>query len=511
VQKRGGFAPEGVESTVPGAKTGWFCTGAEKETIGIGAVKAKDWKKVCIFVRMKRLAYIFCLAAAVAAACTKQEIIPAAGAGPNSGSSNSQGSGSQNGTDIPRLIPVLPESGNVPEVRITVTDKNWKTLLDAFNKNNNTQEYIPADIEYKDGTQVQKVTGAGLRLKGNTSRRYPGEAGNLNHVHFGLHFSEYTEGQKLLGTSRLDLKWFKDDPSYCREVFCYDLFHRAGVWTAISSGYTRLWITVGGKETYMGVYELMEHVKGDYLKRRQSAFGGRDGHLWKARWGANLRDPNAWMGADDNKNDYTYELKSDETDFTAAKAELQEFIKNLNGKSGEAFYAWAQQAMDVELLLKTYAVNVAVGMWDDYWNNTNNYYFYFNPEGKFFFIPYDYDNTLGTSLNCGVQSDAGRQNPLKWGSSDNPLISKLLGKPEWKALYVSYLKELCSGELKAEIAISRIKGWHKAISPYVSNDTGEDMKIEDRPASWGNHKEYRILSDGSNCFFSVKASAVNSL
>ena len=57
--------------------------------------------------------------------------------------------------------------------------------------------------------------------------------------------------------------------------------------------------------------------------------------------------------------------------------------------------------------------------------------------------------------------------------------------------------------MKAETAISRIKGWHKAISPYVSNDTGEDMIIEDRPASWGNHKEYRILSDGSNCFFSV--------
>ncbi|MBR4735422.1 MAG: CotH kinase family protein [Bacteroidales bacterium] len=462
---------------------------------------------------MKRVLCI--LAVVLAAACSKPEIIPEEGPQETeSGSQDTgQGSGDQ-GTqkdDNTRLIPVLPYSGNVPEVRITVTEKDWKALLDAFNKNNNTQDYIPVDVQYKDGSQTEEVRKAGLRLKGNTSRRYPGEAGNLNHVHFGLHFSEYVEDQKLLGTSRLDLKWFKDDPAYCREVFCYDLFQRAGVWTAITAGYTRLWVKIGNKETYMGVYELMEHVKGDYIKRRQNHFGGKGGHLWKARWGANLKDPNAWMGADDNKSDYTYELKSTEADFPAAKVQLQEFIRNLNGKSGDDFFTWAAQAMDVELLLKTYAVNVVVGMWDDYWNNTNNYYFYFNPAGKFFFIPYDYDNTLGTSHNCGAQDDAGRQNPLKWGSSDNPLIVKLLQKPEWKALYVSFLKELCAGDFNAEASMARIKGWHQVIGPYVSNDTGEDMVIKDRPASWGNHGEYRILSSGSNNFFTVKAATVGAL
>ena len=261
----------------------------------------------------------------------------------------------------------------------------------------------------------------------------------------------------------------------------------------------------------MGVYELMEHVKGDYIKRRQNAFGGKGGHLWKARYGANFKDANAWMGADDNKTDYTYELKSDGTDFQAAKTQLQTFIKNLNDKSGEDFYKWADQAMDVPLLLRTYAVNVAVGMWDDYWNNTNNFYFYFNPVGKFFFIPYDYDNTIGTSLNCGVQNDSGRQDPLHWGSDDNPLIVKLLKKPEWKALYVSYLKELCAGDFKADVAMERIKGWHQVIGQHVSNDTGEDMEIKDRPAGRGNHGEYRILQDGSNNFFKVKAGVVNAL
>ena len=73
------------------------------------------------------------------------------------------------------------------------------------------------------------------------------------------------------------------------------------------------------------------------------------------------------------------------------------------------------------------------------------------------------------------------------------------------------MKELCAGDFKADVAAARIKEWHKVIGPYVSNDTGEDMEIKDRPAPWGNHGEYRILSEDGNNFFSVKASVINAL
>lgn len=467
---------------------------------------------------MKRF-WCFILLMVLAAACSKPELLPQKDSRGQADIQGGSGSGQEPGEQgsggaatIDRLIPVLPANGTVPEIHIKTTEASWNALLNYYNKDNKTQEYIPADIYYSDGTTKETVLGAGLRLKGNTSRRHPGEAGNLHHVHFGLHFSEYTKGSKMLGVSRLDLKWFHDDPAYCREIYCYDLFHRYGIWTAISSGYTRLWIQIGDRpETYMGVYELMEHVRGDYIRRRSELFGGSEGHLWKARWGADMKKADAWMGADDNKNEYTYELKSDETDFAAAKSQLQDFIRNLNNLSGEAFYTWAANAMDVEFLLKTYAVNVVVGMWDDYWNNSNNYYFYFNPEGKFFFIPYDYDNTLGTSKDCGVISDSGTKDPLKWGHQSYPLLMKILGKAEWKAYYISCLKELCAGDFNANVSAQRIRGWQEVIAPYVSNDTGEDMVIQDRPASWSNRGNYRLLELGSNNFFATKASKVNAL
>ena len=168
----------------------------------------------------------------------------------------------------------------------------------------------------------------------------------------------------------------------------------------------------------------------------------------------------------------------------------------------------------MELLLKTYAVNVVVGMWDDHWNNANNFYVYFNSTDKFnyqfFFIPYDYDNTLGTSLDCGAQSDAGRQDPYNWG--DNGLLmERLMRFEEFREIYKNALMELVAPEnnlFYVDASIARIEAWQAKIQSYISNDTGEDMSLEDIPASWGNHHEYRLLERGANNFFEVKTQSI---
>lgn len=166
--------------------------------------------------------------------------------------------------------------------------------------------------------------------------------------------------------------------------------------------------------------------------------------------------------------------------------------------------------MDVNLFLKTYAVNVMVGMWDDYWNNSNNFYFYFDAAGKFYFIPYDYDNTLGTSL---LMTDSGIQNPLTWGKSDqNPLVSKVLSIPEYKTQYVKYLNDLIDKKYDLfylDYSQQRIQKWQNMIAAHVSNDTGEDMSIIDVPASWGNCGFYRLRGNSStDNYFVRKASSI---
>ena len=413
----------------------------------------------------------------------------------------------------------------VPEIHVSVSQDEWNRLLKAYDANHNTQEFVHCDVRYVKGNVETVVRNAGLRLKGNTSRKRPegndGQMHNANHpnwhhCHFGLDLHQYEKDpdHTLRGLRRMDLKWFKDDPAYVREVYCYDLFRRFGVWTAVRDVYARLWIRVGsGQEAYFGVYGMLEHIDKNYVRSRLDGFGHKGGNLWKCRYPADLRKTDADMGVDDNRHDHTYELKTNTEDgFDTAKAQLQHFIRNLNSLSGVEFNTWIASVMDVDLFLKTLAVNVAVGMWDDYWNNANNYYLYFDQaqgtDYHVFFIPYDYDNTLGTTGRCGVQSDAGRQDPYAWGSSSQPLTTKILQNTGWKAKYKQYLKDLCDGPFSMESSQARIGIWQAVARPYVTNDTGEDMSISDRPASWSNHGEYRLMDKGNNNYFRVKAASV---
>ena len=272
-------------------------------------------------------------------------------------------------------------------------------------------------------------------------------------------------------------------------------------------------------------------MKDSYLRSRVEAgkYTTEDGFLWKASYGANL-SPNTMtdnnMGVEvaalnpAQSEAYMYDLKTKKKKLTEAREQLKSFVNDMNVlKSGSVeLKAYLESRVDVDLFLRAYAVNVAVGMWDDYWCNMNNYYFYFDND-KFIFIPYDYDNTLGTS---NIMENSGTHDPFNWGSlgGDRVLMRKVMSIPEYKAQYVAYLKELASNSeyFEYEGSLARIRAWHNMIGEYVSNDTGEDMAIEDRPASWGNCHFYRLFSgndqggrNGEANFFKTKIRIINQL
>ncbi len=424
----------------------------------------------------------------------------------------------------------------LPEIHIEVSLDQWNQLLDAYDRDSNTNEYVHCDVKFESKGETHDFVDAGLRLRGNTSRRRPeGNGGedhrtdntDWHHCHFMLNLHKYQkdDAHELHNVRKLHLKWFKDDRAYCRELYCFDLFRRFGIWTATYSSYCRLWIHVEGdsKPAYYGVYSMIEAIDDKYVKKRKDLFGDHKHNLWKCRWGATLNYNdihNAWMGYDDDSgNSYVYELKSNIENYNAAREQLIEFTRNLTQRTGQDFHDWIAKVCDVRLLLRTYAANVVVGMWDDYWNNSNNFYIYFNSSDKdnykFFFIPYDYDNTLGTSNYCGVQSDSGRQSPLQWGDTGRcPLIGKLLEFDDYRAIYIEALHELCAQEnglFHYSSSIPRIQAWHDMIRDCVVNDTEEDCEIKDRPAGWGNQYDYRILDASSSMnFFKVKAESIPS-
>ncbi len=422
----------------------------------------------------------------------------------------------------------------LPEIHIKVTEQQWNELLKEYDRDSQTTHYIHCDAEFASKGEKHIFEDSGLRLRGNTSRRRPegngGEEHKRNnadwhHCHFTLNIHKYQkdDDHELRSVRKFYLKWHKDDRAYCRELYCYDLFRRFGVWTAPYSSYCRLWIEVEGdaQPAYYGVYELIEAVDDKYVKRRKDLYGSHKHNLWKCRSGADLNYNNirncSIFYDDESGANYSYELKSNMENFEEAKEQLIEFSRKLTQLQGQEFHDWIASVCDVELLLRTYAVNVVVGMWDDYWNNNNNFYIYFNSSDKndykFFFIPFDYDNTLGTSNYCGVQSDAGRHDPLNWGDTNrSPLIGKILKFDDYRKIYVDALNELIDPNKDLfyyKASIARINGWHSLIRQYVDNDTDEDCEIKDRPAGWSNISDYRILDANSSMnFFKVKASSI---
>lgn len=402
----------------------------------------------------------------------------------------------------------------VPVITLTFTEVEWNKLLTNFDLNPKNEKKVVSAFTYTLDGQTTQLNNIGLKLKGNTSRRRPeGSTGqphnsanpDWHHCHFSLDFAKNIPTQRFAGREKIALKWFKDDANYVREVYSYDLFRRFGIWTAPRASYCRLNIKVGNTVmAYYGVYAMIESVDEDFIAARQNHWGSGIGDMWKGGWDDHGNNANfvstQSIGVEDVTLDpatsqfFAYDLKTNKDNLASARANLLQFIADLNTKTGAEFNSWIATKMDIPLFLRTYATNVMLGMWDDYWGNGNNFYFYFAPNGKAYFIPYDYDNTLGTSL---LMANSGTQNPLQWGADARPLITKILANPIYQNIYKQAIDRLLDPSFDyfhASRSMPRIQAWQNKIGPYVSNDTGEDMSLQDAPAFWGNQPNYRLLS-----------------
>lgn len=472
------------------------------------------------------------------------------------------------------------------ETTIVIRRSEWNKLCNDyryFYKNENcvhAQNYIYE----KDGMKWD-IKDVGFRLRGNTSRYCPQgldngrEQGQMNQdwngtyydtegvpndryrqTHFKIDFEEFAgddEEVKMSGCMKgVNLK--RMDASCTREIFCYDLFHRYGIWTAPRASHTRVLIkfiedienpeaTEPTTTVNFGVYEMFEDVNKQLLKARsqgeieaQNAWKNNKGNLWKCSNDLTLRHSGE-MGVEDiriiragetqpsdmKKNgreddyrvgyvwkNYSLDLKTNKDDFASAASEFLNFINELNalpvaGDENDTtaintikdFY---EKWFDVDFFLKTYAVNILCGMDDDYWGNANNYYLYFDTgskgSGKVYFIPFDYDNTLG----CSIKEGGFEHDPFDWGrGADRPLMDRLFMVPEYKEKFAKLLKEVSDkdSEWNFEKCSARFLAWKDMVSPYLNSP---DITGRQGVTSWGDYTwqpgGYSLTNESNNIF-----------
>ncbi|HWV16820.1 MAG TPA: PKD domain-containing protein [Cellvibrio sp.] len=425
-------------------------------------------------------------------------------------------------------VAVLPSSADyqyvfdinaLPEISIEISPAQWNVLLSST-KLVRPKAQITSFTFTKNGIS-ETVTNIGVKMSGNTSFVNP-ETGTSHCVNcadwvqanFNFDFTAFVGTQTFRGLSGLKIKRFRDDPTYIREIVANDIMQKFGIFTVHSSTYARVYIHVTGdnQRAYFGVYRMNEDV--NELEYLTSRFGVDNdaGQLWKMSYSTvpNCSGPADLtpIPVDSNKmsrDDCTYEFKGKKAVFAAAKTSFVAFLEAINSKSGADFKLYAEEKINTELLLKGMAAEAVLGQWDGMSTHFNNYYLYFDEAGVMQFIPFDMDNTLGTS--SAVIGDSGTANLLTWGK--NILALKMLSIPEYKAQYVAYLNELVNNsELMVEgRTVSWIKARQNLVKNVLVNDTGDNGTFKDSPSSWGNRPNYRIfdLAAGTNWYATKKA------
>ena len=408
----------------------------------------------------------------------------------------------------------------LPTVTLTITPGQWNLLLANYDVNPRNEEKVSAAFAFEKNGKHEQLQQIGVRIRGNLSRKRPeGKKGEFHdaakpqwhHAHFKLDFNKFKKEQHFHELKGMNLKFFNNDPTHVREVFCYSTFRDFGVWTTPFSSYAKLVVQVVGdpKPAYFGIYQMVENVDKHYLKVRYGKDGAK-GDLWKCLYQKNgpadlvndIAADSSKIGKEDIRMDEklsirpSYDLKTNKKKEAEAKTRFLKLLEDLNRLEGAAFEAWFAQTFDADQFLRFLATNTLVGMWDDYWVNANNYYLYLHPGGKVFFVPYDYDNSLGTSL---IVYNSGTQGLFNWGPMDNsrPLVYKVLKNPKYKAQYARHLRNLLEekhGLLAPANAMAKVRHFQALIARSVTDDTVEGSKIEDKPADWAKKPFYRLLS-----------------
>lgn len=275
----------------------------------------------------------------------------------------------------------------VTTVDIEIAEEDWEDML----ANAADEEYKQANVTVN-GKRIENVA---IRTKGNLSLR---EVVNSDSDRYSLKidFDYYDNTQSLYGLKKLNLNNNYSDTTLMREYISYELMEKMGLPTPEHS---YMYVTVNGEER--GLYLGVEAVDETFLAKN---YGSNNGFLFKPDGtGSDLKY------ISDNIEDYTgIGLKTNEDNIEESK--LIEMLDAINN-GGDL-----EQYLDVDEMLRYFAVNTALVNLDSYQGNMKHNYYLYEDNGVFSIIPWDYNMSFG-GFGVGGGGMGGRPNQEQAGAS----------------------------------------------------------------------------------------------
>lgn len=189
-----------------------------------------------------------------------------------------------------------------------------------------------------------------------------------------LDFNRFDGLQKFHGLRRIHLNNSVEDPSFCNELLCSELFRAAGV---PAPRVSHAVVTLNGRR--LGLYLLIEGFTEDFLACYFKQVGG------------NLYEPG-------EGHDVNQRLKRNSVQAPKQNRAALERLADAALETDPA-RRWSrlEQALEMNHFLAFMALEVMVGHRDGYCLARNNYRMYQNLDtGKFVFFPHGMDRLLGT-------------------------------------------------------------------------------------------------------------------
>ncbi|MCB9231313.1 MAG: CotH kinase family protein [Bacteroidia bacterium] len=354
--------------------------------------------------------------------------------------------------------PILPPNGplflqnEVASVYLEIDPDSLTFMLD--NLQYAKDHDFPARFIYQSSVLTDTLDLVGLRLRGNTSL-------GAQKKSFKISFNAFQPGFEFHGIDKMNLNGEHNDPSLMRARLSWESLRKMGL-PGSRTSFVRFYIN----GAYHGVYLNAEHIDREFAASRFNDDG--QGNLFKCLYPADL----AYLG--ENPELYklqvngrpVYDLLTNEA--VADYSDLSAFISLLNNTPIPQLKCALDPVFNADEYLKVAAFDVLTGNWDGYIYNQNNYYLYHNQRsGRFEYIPYDLDNTLGVDW---IGKDWTARDPYSWQTGNRPLYFRLLQVPEYRAEFTHYLNLYAQTVLHPDTIRARALEFQALIGPSVEID-----------------------------------------
>ncbi len=311
-------------------------------------------------------------------------------------------------------------------LNLSFSQNDWWNQLTA---NTSSQKEISADLTVDNKT----YKGVGVRFKGNSSLRVPGQKKPFKIV------MDFTiPDQNLYGYTALNLNNCFKDPTFCREVLTYRI---ARQYTAASkANFIKLVIN----NQNWGIYVNVQQVNKGFMSQW---FEDNDGNRYKGDAPNRSQAPRngtalTWLGRSQTPYAQSYELKSEAN--PTPWTDLINVCDVLNNTPISQLEQKLPQVFDVDRALWHLALNNIFVQLDSYVGPGHNFYLLHDDyHDKLCLVPWDLNESFGVFTMRMNVSQLQRLDPLyPQQNQGRPLVARMLSAPGFRERYYSHLRTL---------------------------------------------------------------------